>query len=160
MLELQVSIRDLALFLLFAGALVALVYLVIVLKRLAEVLKSTNKIITDNEKSINELLEKAPLIAGNTAEITDRLSKSAQKAETVLPQILSNVENITGSVQKSVQTIDTSLSTVGSGITDTVAAVHDSAGDLNSYLNVVLEALGFLAGLFAQPKKKKRKKRK
>jgi predicted PurR-regulated permease PerM len=159
MLEFQLSIRDLALFLLFAGALVALVYLIIVLKRLAEVLKSTNKIITDNEKSINELLEKAPLIADNTAEITERLSKSAQKAEAVLPHILSNVENITGSVQKSVQTIDTSLSTVGSGITDTVAAVHDSAGDLNSYLNIGLEALGFLAGLFAQPKKKRKKRK-
>jgi len=159
MLEFQLSIRDLALFLLFAGALVTLVYLIIVLKRLAEVLKSTNKIITDNEKSINELLEKAPLIADNTAEITERLSKSAQKAEAVLPHILSNVENITGSVQKSVQTIDTSLSTVGSGITDTVAAVHDSAGDLNSYLNIGLEALGFLAGLFAQPKKKRKKRK-
>jgi uncharacterized protein YoxC len=159
MLEFQLSIRDLALFLLFAGALVALVYLIIVLKRLAEVLKSANKIVTDNEKSINELLEKAPLIAGNTAEITERLSKSAQKAEAVLPHILSNVENITGSVQKSVQTIDTSLSTVGSGITDTVAAVHDSAGDLNSYLNIGLEALGFLAGLFAQPKKKRKKRK-
>ncbi len=158
MLELEVSIRDLGLFFLFAAGLVALVYLIIVLKKVSDLLKNTQKIIEEHEGAIRELMEHAPLIAQNTADISERIMSSVHKTEEILPQILGNVEDISGSINNSIRSIDASISSVGSGIDHTVAAVQDSASDMNTYLNILLEALGFLAGLFAQSKKKKKRK--
>lgn len=156
MLELEVSIRDLGAFLLFAAGLVVLVYLVVVLKRASDLLENARRIIDEHEEAISELMKNAPRIAQNTAEISERIVSSVHKTEEVLPHILGNVEDITGSINNSIRSIDASISSVGSGIDQTVAAVQDGARDMNTYLNLLLEAVGFLVALFAQSKKKKK----
>jgi uncharacterized protein YoxC len=133
MLEMAISIKDLGVFLLFLALMTALVYLVIALKRLADVLGGVNRVISANEEVVGELLRPVPRITSNAAEISD-------------------------SVMKSVKSIDSSIATVGSGITQTVAAVQESASDIGTYISIASEIARVVMGLMSGSKKKKKKR--
>jgi len=150
MLEMVLSLRDLGIFLLFAAMLAALLYLIVVLKRLSDVLAVASRVIADNEKALRE-------ITSDAAEITGSMKKSIQNTGDVVPEILRNVHSITASVNSSVKNIDSSIANVGSGITQTVTAVKDSASNIGTYITIAQEFAQIALGLIGRTMKRKKR---
>lgn len=158
MLEAAFSLRDLGIFLLFVALLVALVYLVLTLKRLSELIGGIHRIVEENERSIKAFLDSAPEVSRNALYITESLKTGIRHSEESVPAILSNVEGITGSINSSVQSIDSSITSVGSGINSTVAALQGNTGDGGASFSLIMEALRLLLSLFSPPKRRKKKR--
>jgi len=150
MLEMVLSLRDLGIFLLFAAMLAALLYLIVVLKRLSDVLAVASRVIADNEKALRE-------ITSDAAEITGSMKKSIQNTGDVVPEILRNVHSITASVNSSVKNIDSSIANVGSGITQTVTAVKDRASNIGTYITIAQKFAQIAIGLIGRTMKRKKR---
>lgn len=145
MLEMTLSLQDLGVFLLFVIAIVAGGYLILTLKRLADVLGGVKKVLDENDQTISR-------IALNAAVITDEVRVVLKDAGGTVPGIMKNVQGITSTVHDSARKLDASVTSIGSGITETVAAVQDSARDITTYVNIATEVASFIIKMMQKRK--------
>jgi prophage DNA circulation protein len=154
MLETTVTLRDVLMFLLFVAGIGALAYLTHVLKRLGDVLKGLERLISTNEHALTEALKSVPAITGDVAVIANTVRKGIEESGDSLPAILRHVDGITGSVDGTLRGVNNTVK----GISDTMGVVSSGARDIGAYLDMGAGVASALTRILPAGKKKKKKR--
>ena len=155
MLETTITLRDLLVALLFVAGTGALVYFMLAMKRLVDVLKGVERVISANEQALTDTLKAVPVITRNAASITEAVRKDLEESGDSLPAIIRNVAGITGRVDGTLKGLHNTVS----GISDTVGVVKSSAQDIGAYIEMGAGVASALARFLPAGKKKKKKRR-
>jgi uncharacterized protein YoxC len=121
-----ITFGDLGVFLLGIALLVLIIYAIMTLKNLYETIKVVKKLIEDNQKSINSVLEQAPSIASNIESISEDVAYDVKVIQGTIDQIAGTSEVAVGALA---QNTDVLTSVVG--VIQVIYAVKDFIGGLH-----------------------------
>ena len=154
MLETSITLRDLLVALLFLAGIGAMVYFMLVMKRLGDVLKGVERVISANEHALTDTMKTVPAITSNAAAITEAVRKDLEESGDSLPAIIRHVAGITGSVDGTLKGVHNTVS----GISDTVGVVRSGAQEIGTYLDMGAGVVSALARFLPAGKRKKKKR--
>lgn len=142
-----ITLEELMLFILFLLAVGLGIFLILAIKNIVGILKKVNKIVDDNEKSINTILKEAPIILDNVNKITGDVQETIEAVTPSITHIVKNVDVISTDVTETVEKITYTVDVVGESIEETADMLRDSK--VSSYLNMIVEIAAVLKGIFS-----------
>jgi len=87
-----ISLKDLGLVLIIIAAIVAFVYLIILIRNLNESVKTFKSLILGNKENIDKTLKDLPVITDNLVEISSTARNELQSVEAAIHNITETVE--------------------------------------------------------------------
>lgn len=145
-----ITLEDLMIFIVFLLAIGLGVFLIIAIKNIVNILKKINKIVDENEKSIDTILKETPLIMENVNKITADVQETVESVKPSVTSIIKNVDIISEDVTETIDKVTYTVDVVGESIEDTVEALNSNKGTIVNYLNIVLEIVGVLKNVFSR----------
>ncbi|WP_129598964.1 DUF948 domain-containing protein [Anaerophilus nitritogenes] len=91
-MNVTLSLSDLGILLLGGTFLVLLIYGILIFKNFYETIKVIKKVVIDNQKNIDEVLEEAPSIAKHIESLSHDLSHNVKAVQNTFDQILGTTE--------------------------------------------------------------------
>lgn len=120
-----ISLYDIGLLILFAVALTAGFYLIITLRRVAEVVTQVSGILDENRKAIEQSL-------------------------TVLPELLTNSNEVVAGVRKTVESTSSAITCLEDNLTDTADKVQETMETALLYARCAGEVASAVMGAFSK----------
>ncbi len=145
-----ITLQDLMLFILFLLAVGIGIFLILAIKNLVGILKKVNKIVDDNEKSINTILKETPIILDNVNKITGDVHDTIEAVTPSITNIVSNVDVIATDVTSTVEKVTYTVDVVGESLEETVEMLNESRKTVSNYLSMIIEVAAVLKGVFAK----------
>ncbi len=99
-----ISLYDIGLLILFAVALTVGYYLIITLRRVAEVVTQVNGMLDENRKSIEETLEVLPELLTNSNEVVAGVRKTVESTSSAITCLEDNLTDTADKVQETMET--------------------------------------------------------
>ncbi len=97
--ELTSTLRDFIMSAFWIGAIVAIWYLVLILRKLYLTVKDVSEIIEHNRKNIDQTLNEVPAITKNVQEITTEVAHDVQVFRPTVDNIAETSEAVTGKIK-------------------------------------------------------------
>lgn len=144
-----ITLEELMLFILFLLAVGLGIFLILAIKNIVGILKKVNKIVDDNEKSINTILKEAPIILDNVNKITEDVQETIEVVTPSITHIVNNVDIISTDVTETVEKVTYTVDVVGDSIQETADMLKDSKKTISNYLNMIIEIAAVLKGIFS-----------
>ena len=101
---LYISLYDVGLLILFAVALTVGYYLIVVLRRLSEVVLRVGGILDENRKSIEQTLEVLPELLNNSNEVVAGVRKTVEATSSAVTCLEDNLVDTADQVQETMET--------------------------------------------------------
>lgn len=99
-----ISLYDIGLLILFAVALAAGFYLIIALRRVAEVVTQVSGILDENRKSIEQSLVVLPELLANSNEVVAGVRKTVESTSSAITCLEDNLTDTADKVQETMET--------------------------------------------------------
>lgn len=97
--ELVITVKDLLLFILWAGIVTFFIYLILILKNVLKIVKNVNKVVEDNKVAIDSTLEVVPEITKHAEIITGEVAHDIQSFRNTVDNIASTTESVSGAIK-------------------------------------------------------------
>ena len=101
---LYISLYDVGLLILFSVALTVGYYLIVVLRRLSEVVMQVGGILNENRKSIEETIEVLPELLNNSNQVVLGVRKTVEATSSAVTCIEDNLVDTADKVQETMET--------------------------------------------------------
>lgn len=148
-MDIALTLQEIMWVILFLIAVGLGVFLILAIKNVVGILKKVNKIVDDNEKSINTILKEAPIIMDNVNKITEDVQETLDAVSPSITHIVSNVDIISTDVTNTVEKVTYTVDVVGESIEETAEMLKDSKKSISNYLNMIMEIAAVLKGIFS-----------
>ena len=148
-MDVTITLEQLMLFILFLVAIGLGVVLIMAIMNVVGILKKVNKIVDDNEKSINTMLKEAPIIMDNVNKLTEDVQETVDTLTPSITHIVQNVDTISTDVTQTVEKVTYTVDIVGESIEETADMLKDSKKSIANYLNMIMEIAAVLKGIFS-----------
>ncbi len=149
-MDTTIRLEELMIFIVFLLGIGLGVFLIMAIKNLATILKNINKIVEENEKSIDTILKEAPPIMENVNKITRDLQETLEDVKPSVTNIVKNVDTISDDITETIDKVAYTVDIVGEGIEGGVEALNSNKGAIVNYLNIILELAGILKRVFSK----------
>lgn len=136
-----ISLQELGFFLVVVMVLLAGSFLLVALANFNRLVINLNKILTENSRHIQGMIEDISESADNVSVLTGVLRKNEQLFEEKIPGSINNIYAITTSLKKTGEKAEQSLDIVHGSLAETAATVTESTRDLLTYLKVVIQGI-------------------
>ena len=143
-MNVTVTLYDLGLLVLFGLLVVAIVYFIVIARKLYDLLGNVHKTLEANETNIKRTLAVLPEMLEKTDDIASSIQLGALEFGTAVPTIIHNFSAISDSLRDSADLVVDSVDLIGTGISETVYNVKERSGDVVSYVKIIVEALHYL----------------
>jgi len=107
-----IRLGDLGLFLLGSALIVLIIYAIMVLKNLNDTMKVLKKLVEDNRKSIDQVLDQAPSIAANIDSISGDLAHDVKVIQGTIDQIAGTSEVAAGTLAENTDVLTSIMGVV------------------------------------------------
>lgn len=104
--ELVITVKDLLLFILWAGIVAFFVYLILILRNVLKIVKNINKVVEDNKVAIDSTLEVVPEITKHAEIITGEVAHDIQSFRATIDNIASTTESVSGTIKSNQGFVD------------------------------------------------------
>ena len=148
-MDIALTLQEIMWVILFLVAVGLGVFLILAIKNVVGILKKVNKIVDDNEKSINTILKEAPIIMDNVNKITEDVQETLDAVSPSITHIVSNVDIISTDITNTVEKVTYTVDVVGESIEETAEMLKDSKKSISNYLNMIMEIAAVLKGIFS-----------
>lgn len=148
-MDLTITLSQMMWFILFLLAIGIGVVLIMAIINIVGILKKVNKIVDDNEKSINTILKEAPIIMDNVNKITEDVQQTVDVLTPSITHIVQNVDTISTDVTETVEKVTYTVDIVGESIEETADMLKESKKSIANYLNMIMEIAAVLKGIFS-----------
>lgn len=136
-----ISLQELGFFLVVVMVLLAGSFLLVALANFNRLVINLNKILTENSRHIQGMIEDISESADNVSVLTGVLRKNEQLFEEKIPGSINNIYAITTSLKKTGEKAEQSLDIVHGSLAETAATVTESTRDLLTYVKVVIQGI-------------------
>jgi uncharacterized protein YoxC len=148
-MDITLTLYDLGLFIVFVLVVVAVVYLILTMKKVYDLLGHVQRTLQTNEANINKTFSTLPVLLERTEDIAANLQLGAREFGATAPIILQNVSALSGSLKNSADIVVHSVDAIGMGISETVGTVKDNFGDVITYIKIITEAVRYIVHYFS-----------
>lgn len=145
-----ITLEELMIFIVFLLAIGLGVFLILAIKNIVTILSKINKIVDENEKSIDTILKETPLILENVNKITGDVQETIESVKPSVTSIVKNVDAISEDVTETIDKVTYTVDVIGETIEETVEVLNSNKGTIVNYLNIVLEISGLLKRIFSK----------
>lgn len=108
--EITFTVRDAGMMLLWAGATLAVWYLVIILHRVSKTVKEVHQLIERNREQVDATLQEIPGITRNVQDITTEVSHSMQVFRPTVENVAETSDSVTRAVKDNQSITETLVS--------------------------------------------------
>jgi hypothetical protein len=136
-----ISLHELGFFLMVVMVLAVGSFLLVTLANINRLVVHFNKILTENSRHLQGMIEDISESAANVSVLTGVLRKNQQLFEEKIPGSINNIYAITTALKKTGEKAEQSLEIVHGSLVETAATVTESTRDLLTYLRVVSEGI-------------------
>jgi uncharacterized protein YoxC len=148
-MDITLTLYDLGLFIVFVLVVVAVVYLILTMKKVYDLLGHAQRTLQTNEANINKTFSTLPVLLERTEDIAANLQLGAREFGATAPIILQNVSALSGSLKNSADIVVHSVDVIGMGISETAGTVKDNLGDVITYIKIITEAVRYIVHYFS-----------
>lgn len=143
-MNVNLTLFDLGLLVLFVLMVVAIIYFIVIARKLYDLLSIAHKTFEANGANIKKTLTILPVMLEKTDYIASNLQLGAREFGTSAPAILHNFSAISDSLRASADLVVDSVDLIGTGISETVYNVKEKSNDVVSYIKIIMDALHYL----------------
>jgi uncharacterized protein YoxC len=143
-MNVTVTLYDLGLLVLFVLLVVAIIYFILIARKIYDLLGDVHKTFEENEKNLNKTLTVLPEILEKTDDIATNVQLGAREFGTSVPIIVNNFSAISDSLRDSADLVVDSVDLIGTGISETVFNVKERSNDIVSYVKIIMEAMHYI----------------
>lgn len=147
-----ITVKDLFIILLSLVGIGVGVFLIMVFKNLADVLKNVKILIKENQGNVEKALNQLPEIMGSVNSITGDVEYALDDVSKSVPIIVKDVEGITTTARVTVEKAGETISTVEQGVKGTVETVKANSASMTNYIKLVSEILKVILGRVSKSK--------
>lgn len=144
-MNVTITLYDLGLLVLFVLLVVAIIYFILIARKIYDLLGNVHKTLEANETNIQRALTVLPEMLEKTDDIASNLQLGAREFGTFVPTIIHNFSAISDSLRDSADLVVDSVDLIGTGISKTVYNVKERSSDVASYAKIIMEALHYIA---------------
>jgi uncharacterized protein YoxC len=105
------TLSDIGMFVLWGLLIIILYYIIIILKDLYFTLRKVNKIIKDNQESVDKILVEAPELTQNAKNISKEISDTLIKFRGTVDNVATSTEDVTKTIKEN-QTLNKQLTSI------------------------------------------------
>ncbi len=143
-MNVTITLYDLGLLVLFVLLVVAIIYFILIARKIHDLLGNVHKTLEANEKNLNRTLTILPEILEKTDDIASNVQLGARELGTSVPIIVNNFSAISDSLRDSADLVVDSVDLIGTGISETVFNVKERSNDVVSYVKIIMEAMHYI----------------
>lgn len=143
-MNVAVTFYDLGYLVLFVLLVVALVYFIVIARKLYALIANVHKTLEANETNIKRTFTVLPEVLEKSDDIASNLQLGAREFGTSAPTMIHNFSAISGSLRDSADFFAESVDLIGTGISETVYNVKEKSDDVVSYVKIIVETMHYI----------------
>jgi uncharacterized protein YoxC len=139
-----VTFYDLGYLVLFVLLVVALVYFIVIARKLYALIANVHKTLEANETNIKRTFTVLPEVLEKSDDIASNLQLGARELGTSAPTMIHNFSALSDSLRDSADFVAESVDLIGTGISETVYNVKEKSDDVVSYVKIIVETMHYI----------------